>query len=327
MEEKDKNNETAWMGEVIQILPIEKADFLELAVADIGMGGVWSGVVKKGEFSSGDLCNVFLQDALIPKDMPGMEFMEKSRWRVRMSRFRGAPSESLITKPFIIEKIGSPIGNLLGIEKYEKPISPQLSGEVRGNFPSFIPKTDEDNFQKVPEFLEYLATVPVYITTKYDGSSGTIYRYRGDFGVCSRNMDLKETEGNSFWKVAKEWDLENTLPDGYAVQFELYGEGIQKNPLKVKGVHGAVFNVFNINNQEYLSFNDMMKFAFGLPMVEILEYDFMLESTDAEYLRNLAEGKYFSGKQREGIVIRPMIEHRIGNSRVSTKIINLLYKD
>ena len=39
----------------------------------------------------------------------------------------------------------------------------------------------------------------------------TVYLNNGEFGVCSRNMELKETEGNAYWKVARELDLQNKL--------------------------------------------------------------------------------------------------------------------
>jgi hypothetical protein len=52
-----------------------------------------------------------------------------------------------------------------------------------------------------------------------------------------------------------------------------------------------------------------------------------LESIENEYLWKLAEGCYAGTKvQREGIVIRPMLEHELRGRRVSVKVMNLLYK-
>jgi len=326
----NKNNQIVWTGKVASIFNIENADFLESAVVDCGDGGIWSGVVKKGAFKSGDLCNAFLQDAIVPKDLPGLGFMEKSKWRVRMARFRGAPSECLITENFSLHtEFGIPIGDELGAEKYEKPIPVSMAGLVKGNFPAFISKTDETNFQSARSILAYLATTPVYISTKYDGSSCTVYNRSGEFGVCSRNLDLKDDGKNVFWRVAKALCLDEKLPDNYAVQMEVYGEGIQKNPLGVGGVTGAIFNVYHITSHEYLDFEDMIHFCeyYDLSTVEILHSDFLLESDDDEYLRGLAEGTYSNGNQREGIVIRPMKEARVEGHRASIKVINLKYRD
>jgi hypothetical protein len=41
-------------------------------------------------------------------------------------------------------EVGQDVSEMLGIIKYEAPISAQLRGMVKGNFPSFIPKTDEE---------------------------------------------------------------------------------------------------------------------------------------------------------------------------------------
>jgi nucleoside-triphosphatase THEP1 len=46
-----------------------------------------------------------------------------------------------------------------------------------------------------------------------------------------------------------------------------------------------------------------------------------------ECLREIAEGTYQSGVQREGIVIRPVREMRVEGQRLSFKVVNLLYKE
>ena len=84
---------------------------------------------------------------------------------------------------------------------------------------------------------EELRKEKFYETEKLDGSSETIYLKDGVFGVTSRNIDLIETETNSFWKVARELDIENKMRIyaekhglvNFNVQGELIGEGIQEN--------------------------------------------------------------------------------------------------
>lgn len=43
--------------------------------------------------------------------------------------------------------------------------------------------------------------------------------------------------------------------------------------------------------------------------------------------RKLAECKYANGRQAEGIVVRPLYPMRVGNERLSFKVLNLLYKE
>jgi hypothetical protein len=50
-----------------------------------------------------------------------------------------------------------------------------------------------------------------YVTEKLDGSSATFYVKDGEFGVCSRNLELIEDADNSFWKVARQMNIENKL--------------------------------------------------------------------------------------------------------------------
>ena len=146
---------------------------------------------------------------------------------------------------------------LLGILKYEKPLSAQLAGQARGNFPSFIPKTDEERIQNLSKQLAKWQeqNLEFEVTEKLDGSSMTVYitteqDEQGQevprFGVCSRNLDLKDTEGNSFWEAAKKYDLERKLIEfnaecsmNIAIQGELVGEGIQGNKYKLTEIGRA----------------------------------------------------------------------------------------
>ena len=50
-----------------------------------------------------------------------------------------------------------------------------------------------------------------YVTEKLDGSSATYVLDRGDFLVCSSNLNLAEDPGNSFWQVAREREIEERM--------------------------------------------------------------------------------------------------------------------
>jgi len=317
----------SYVGKITEIFPIELADRLESAVVVCGEGGKWQGVVEKGKWQIGDQCVAFLQDAIIPA-IPGLEFMDKSKRRVKMARFRGAPSECVIFDLIVSGEVGDEVSEQLGVTKYEKPIPAQMQGQAKGNFPTFIPKTSEENFQRVQSVLEYLASVPIYATLKIDGTSATAYRRNGEFGVCSRTMDLKDGE-NIYWKMAKKYDLENKMPDGYAIQFEIYGEtiGVPKNPLGIKGQDIAVFNLYNSETLRYCDYAELVSFCDKHELPRPPEIDIKGARTPDEW-RALAEiAKYPNGKPAEGIVVRSLVETRVGRLRASMKIINLQYKD
>jgi len=121
------------------------------------------------------------------------------------------------------------------------------------------------------------------MTEKLDGSSATFYMNEGEFGVCSRNLELLETEGNTFWKVARELDLENKLKDkgNICLQGELIGEGIQGNPYKIKGQTVHFFNGFDIDKRQRLNINEFLILLDELELtsVPILDVAMSLPST------------------------------------------------
>jgi hypothetical protein len=181
-----------------------------------------------------------------------------------------------------------------------------------------------------------------YVTEKLDGSSATFYVKDGEFGICSRNLELSEPEPfvpgkkvmcddgierevqeNSFWKVARELDLKTRMlaqRRNFSLQGELIGEGIQGNPYKIKGQTVRFFNLFDIDTYEYEDFDSFiwtMK-SMNLNPVPVLEESFQLPETIEELLA-YAEGKTSmesSQAEREGLVIRSL------DRQISFKVIS-----
>jgi RNA ligase (TIGR02306 family) len=206
---------------------------------------------------------------------------------------------------------------MLGIVKYEPPIPAELAGKVKGGFPYFLHKTDEERIQNlVKEYDEWKFTSKhqFYVTEKLDGSSATYYIKDGVFGVCSRNLELLETEENTFWKVARELDLEEkmkSLGKNVCFQGELIGEGIQGNPYKIKGHTVRFYTGFDIDKQVRIPFMEfaVVLMSLNLQYVPVLnqEYGFILPDTVEDMLK-YAEGKSMLNPdtEREGVVVRSM---------------------
>lgn len=317
----------AYVGKIIEVRAIEGADRIQSAVVICGEGGKWNVVVPKA-VQVGDLCTVFMPDAIVPK-LPELAFMEKSGWRVRMSRFKGAPSEALAIPDFVGDHaIGDNLTDELGVERYQKPT---LAANASGSFPTFIPKTDEQRYQTAGKLIAALDGHFSVATLKMDGTSTTAYKYNGHFGVCSRNLELSLDSG---WQpaIAKRYELERLIPDGYAVQFEVCGPSVQGNPAGLEQHDGFIFNVYDISNHVYLPWSSMLKWLYDLdfkmPIVPLVTYStFYADGMD--YWQELADQvKYDNGKPAEGIVIRPNEkELDVSGDRVSFKIINLNYKE
>lgn len=324
----------AYIGRIENLSPIEGADRIELADAVCGEGGRWRGVVGKGQFKPGDRCFTYLQDAIV-KPSEEMAFLEKTNWRVKMQRFRGAPSECVIMPfPLLgdwgIYDVGADVTEHLGVTKYtkEEPQTTTCGGDPACKFPSFVPKTDEPNFQTAGRLVEALKGQAWYATVKCDGMSTTCYRRGERFGVCSRNLQLYEYANNVHWSLALKHGLKEKLPDGMALQWETVGPGIQKNPLGLKEVTGLAFQAYDIMAGRYLDRDEFLNFCdnLGFPVVPEAAAGAMF-GMDRDQLQTLAEGNYANGKQREGIVIRPLKEQWVGPARLSFKALNLLYKD
>ena len=242
--------------------------------------------------------------------------------RLRTVKLRGQISQGLLLPHDIVWdknmfdfnrfEEGDDVTELLGIQKWEAPLSAQLAGVARGNFPSFIRKTDQERIQNLKrEIQEYIGDAFV-VEEKLDGSSMTVYLYDGEFGVCSRNLNLKESEDNTFWKVARELNLEaklSSLGRNIAFQGELIGPGIQKNPYKLVTHEFHIFDVYDIHESKYLDPSSRRKIVDGIGLINvpmIVEY-YSLPTTIDEIL-NVAAGKSLLslGVDREGVVIKHM---------------------
>jgi RNA ligase (TIGR02306 family) len=308
---------------ISDIQPIDGADMIELAIVDS-----WKVVVAKNVgHKVGDMVIYCEIDSFLPVKEE-FEFLRKTSYkkmsdgtegfRLKTIKLRGQVSQGLILPMSVVEytnvqfEVGMDVTNLLGITKYEPPIPADLAGKVKGLFPSFLRKTDEERVQNLTkEYEEYKSLGrKFYVTEKLDGSSATFYYKDGVFGVCSRNLELIETEGNTFWKVARELDLENKMRDfgvNISLQGELIGEGVQGNPYKIKGQTVKFFNLFDIDLQVYhsLAHLDRALGIMGIKMVPIVDEFFVLPDTIEELLKYAEDKSVLNSKfDREGVVIR-----------------------
>jgi RNA ligase (TIGR02306 family) len=303
------------------ISPIEGADAIETAV----IGG-WKVVVKKGEFAIGDLAVYLEIDSWVPTELAPFlskgkeprEFNGVKGERLRTVKLRGQLSQGLLLNldtalPFTNSfQDGDDVSEVLNIQKWERPMNAQLAGMARGNFPSVIPKTDQERVQNLVKEIASAGNMSFEVTEKLEGSSMTCYLIDGVFGVCSRNLDLKETADNTFWQVARAEGIEEKMreiPDGeWAIQGELIGPGIQGNIYKLSNPEFHVFDVYNIKSGEYLTpvFRRALIERMGLKHVPVLNDGKHLNGVDVDTILSWADGdsEIGSGPLREGIVFK-----------------------
>lgn len=266
---------------VLGTLPIEGADLIELVRVD-----GWQCVAKVGEFKTGDLCVYCEIDSFLPIQ-PEFEFLRKSSFkrmgeiegfRIKTIKLRGKLSQGLViplataidkladsnyaegkdvTELFLL---GSDLTEFFGVVKYEAPVPVELSGQVRGNFPSFIRKTDQGRCQNLhDDIFLHNADAEYEETIKLDGTSFTAFYVDGEDGVCGRNWELElngKNDNNSLVRMFIDSGLRSALcrlRGNYAVQGELMGPSIQQNREDFKTTMLYVFDIYDIDGACYLS--------------------------------------------------------------------------
>lgn len=321
-----------------RIDPIEGADAIEVATV-----GGWKVVVKKGEFFPGDLAVYCEIDSFIPherapflsKGKEPREYRGVKGERLRTVKLRGQISQGLLLPMSCLTNYGADLNEgddateVLNIQKWEAEIPAQLSGQAKGNFPTQIPKTDQERVQNlVKEIRESASRGDFFeLTEKLEGSSMTCYLIDGEFGVCSRNLDLKRDENNSFWKVAIALDIEAKMRSldavNFAVQGELLGPGVQGNIYGLSDLDFYVYDLYDIELGQYLLPEIRRKWVAKLQLkhVPVLAAGKDLGGGTVDELLSWAEGKSALNlkQEREGIVFKSE------NSKFSFKAISNKY--
>lgn len=338
----------ATIRQISDIQPIPEADKICTYFID-----GWTIVDQVGKYTINELVIMCEIDSWIPhglapflsKGQEPREFEGVKGERLKTIRLKKQLSQGLILSQTDcfganIFTEGTDVTEKLGVLKYEKPVNAQLAGMARGNFPSFIPKTDQERIQNLKkELTKYNEeSYRFEVTEKVDGSSCTVYRNsrlieegKDPIGVCSRNLDLKETEGNSFWSVARSAGVIEALESyggNIAIQGELAGPGVQGNQYKLPKLMFFVFDIFDINTQRYYDAFERDAFChiFKLTVAPVIDKNFMLLDATVESLLTMAEGEsklnaqYGSGQStREGLVFKCLSDPSISFKAISNK--------
>lgn len=317
------------------IRPIEGADTIEAAVV-----GGWTIVTKKGDFQPGDLAVYFEIDSFLPAGNPAWQFLVDKSARVyegqtghvlRSMRLRGQVSQGLLLGMQSLSSAALPpellvpgleVTDLLGVLKYEPPIPAELAGLARGLFPSRVPKTDQERIQNLAyELGGWQAAgdageLTWEVTEKLEGASCTYAWLDGELHVCSRNIDLLETEGNSLWMLARKLEIEEKLralfrTRNVALQGELVGFGVQGNIYGLNNQRFYLYDAYDVDGASYYrsgARRDLAK-EMGVEHVPVIQERFVLNSQcSMDYLLTKADGDSAlkKGQLREGEVYKAL---------------------
>ena len=320
-----------------EIKPIEGADRIQA----YRVQGWWV-IDSKDKYNVGEYVVYCEPDSWVPTELA--PFLSKGKEpreyngvkgeRLRTVRLRGQLSQGLLLPTSVLNftenkfdesEIGNDVSERLGVTKLEAPIPACLAGVARSTFPADVPKTDQIRLQNLKDFYQLLSQHTWEVTEKLHGSSLTmLLDKQGDFHVCSRNLDLKFDEQNAYWKAALMYDVEQKMKahklEGYAIQGELIGEGLNGNQYKTT-LDFYVFDVYDVNKAQYLTAEQRVKLCYdlGLKHVPCLHEQYVAKMGDTkDTLLAYAEGKsMLNGSEREGLVFKS-----IQNPDVSFKVVS-----
>lgn len=333
---------------IAEVKPIEGAYLIEA----YRVGGWWV-VDTKGKYQVGDKVVYVETDAWVPTEIAPFlskgkepkEFNGVKGERLRSVKLRGQVSQGLLLPTCIaLEEmvgnddyddgqeiceflyIGQDLTKLLGVQKWEAPIPACLAGDVKGNFPSSVPKTDQPRLQNLTKEFEDLQKHTYEVTEKLHGSSCTmLLDTDGEFHVCSRNLDLKFSESNAYWKAAVKYNVEQKMKynnlQGLAIQGELIGEGINGNQYKT-ALNFYVFDMYDTVKREYLDAREREALCelLGLKTVPVLETEFSIKDWTIAGLLSYAEGKSeLNGSEREGLVFKSLQDPSVSFKIISNR--------
>jgi RNA ligase (TIGR02306 family) len=241
------------------------------------------------------------------------------------------------------KKLNPVVNYLMDYRWFRKLYTKVMPEKTKGTFPEFIRKTDEERLQSNPTILKKNIGAFIYSTEKLDGSSASYFfnkrlvgkkfglfpRDKGNgFGVCSRNIRLVTPDNRYWWSYARNNDMEfkvqelcDRLGKSIAIQGELIGLGIQENKYKLSELDFYCFNLFDIENQIYItkSLKQTCCDMVGIKTVPIDDMFILKEEHDINYFINLSNRKSAINNKvkAEGIVVRG-----VDDETISFKVIN-----
>lgn len=250
---------------------------------------------------------------------------------------------------------GLDVTELLKIEKWELPETSNNKGtRAQGSgktFPPFIQKTDQERVQNYRVLVEKALDEEFEVTMKKDGSSITVFVVHPEspyyktakqfvtkkekfnlfkwikslfikdttpvWGICSRNILLKQEDDSNFHKVVEKYGLlgkANACGKSVALQGELVAPNIQQNHEKVNDIEFHLFDIFDIDEQKYLLPAERQRLAKinDIPHVTIIATDKLknvVANNNGENIvqkcLDFAEGDGDNkGVKREGVVFK-----------------------
>lgn len=365
----------ASIKQIKEVIHHPNADRLDIVTID-----GWKTIVERDQYKVDDLVVYFESGSFIPCK-PEFEFLssycdtktlsiedkEITGYRLKTIKLRKEISQGVVIpiddlKLDITVSIDDDLTEKLEILNYDELIEVHNNekakngrgySDAKGPFPYFLQKSDQTRIQSLTHYFNIHKDMSFEKTVKKDGTSCTIYKFQGEFGVCSRNLNLKTPEQaeidrkkrsfsfkplhlklwillkrlfvkeksntlqcSCYWNIARKYNLENILPEGLAIQMEIVGPSINGNREKLTEIEGYVYDIYDIVNHVYLSSKHRVKICnvLGLKHIPIIEEKcYPLQKTLDELLQDADNGN------QEGFVYKSLSDPSISFKVISNK--------
>lgn len=247
------------------------------------------------------------------------------------SLFKRLMNHDITSRRFVAKSVG------IIYDRYLKPKKVSNS-----NFKEY---TDIDNIKHYPTVFQH--GEEVVITEKIHGTNFRAGKFpkeqnwfekllnlpiKYQFIYGSHHRELTPSSGQGYYsedvygKVAAQFNLKDTIPNGYCIYGEIFGENKQGKKIQelTYGEEGLGFRVFDVSyNGKYLSWNEFTEFClfWNLPIVPLLYkgmyYDGIIKAHVDGNTTVIPKIKTFDGQWinglisiqiREGCVIKPTVE-------------------
>lgn len=315
---------TEFHVEVVRLGAVEhhpNADALDIT----RIHGGYPVIMRRGEYSEGDLAVYVPVDSVVPVADPRWSFLE-GKSRIRAKKLRGVFSMGLLTQALSTWVEGQDVAEMMGITKYEPPAPGVQGAPHQHNYaddaeaPSGVPcYTDIEGLRRYGNIL--VPGEEVIITEKIHGENMRAFHDGVTLHVGSRTRWKKPGCGG-WWRAAETAGLEARLAGtslawfgeshGYTGGYP-YGTG-----------RNATFRAFDAYDVSAGSFVDYGVFAATAAELGIDTAPVLYRGPwDAAKAYELAEGNSTMDPShvREGIVVRPVFER--WNERFGRVILKL----
>lgn len=278
--------------------------------------------VRLGDFQPGDLAAYIVPDSIVP-ETEAFAFLGEHR-RIRVKRLRGTVSQGLLIKAPDGSKDGDDVAEMLGVTRYESPISAQSGGEAESG-PFSVPKYDLESWHRYG-----MALVPgeeVVVTEKIHGASAR-FAWTEDRLWCGSRVEWKrQSDENLWWQAARHnsWIEEfcRTNPE-----LILYGEVFGRvQELRYGVLPGGAprflaFDLLNPRGLEWIQwreFSNLLAPEFRVPVL----YEGSYDPEDVVVISRGLSCVPLATHLKEGAVVQPVIERRHDEcGRVKLKIVS-----